>query len=240
MTDISCVTVIVGRQPAWHWACWLLLTADCCWLIVKIRSYAQYWTNQLMLYSEIIALCSQIRTEHINTLCIWCTYASFLKLTVGLMSVRAGHWTDYHGTWYWLLYVNLSKSRLVKIGQKYSWDWSGTHMYIHMSLDCAGRRRVFGDQVETSKHMFHVKYIFPPKPHCLCDMSNTAEPERLWIPNVRFACRIMETNTRSAIHRLFCAAVIGFVRVWGLRSFVVWRCALCHWVKIGSWRVGTT
>jgi hypothetical protein len=26
-------------------------------------------TNQLMLYSEIIAVCSQIHTKHINTLC---------------------------------------------------------------------------------------------------------------------------------------------------------------------------
>jgi len=28
-----------------------------------------YKTNQLMLYREIIAVCSEIRTKHINTLC---------------------------------------------------------------------------------------------------------------------------------------------------------------------------
>ena len=173
-----------------------------------------------MLYSEVIAVCSQIRTKHINTLCgqnvqFVCTFASLLKSTVGLMSVRNGHRTDYRDTWYWLL-VHTKHVSKVPSGEnrtKYSWDWSKTHMYILRSLDCAGRRRVFGDQGETSKHMFHVKYIFPPKPHCLCDMTNTAEPERPYLLNVRFACRIMETNIRSAvICNAFCCRPDEFLR----------------------------
>jgi hypothetical protein len=56
-----------------------------------------------MLYGETIAVCSQIRTEHINTQCgqnveFVCTFESLLKSTVGLMFVRAVHWTDYHDT----------------------------------------------------------------------------------------------------------------------------------------------
>ena len=31
--------------------------------------YLYYKTSQLMLYSEIIAVCSEIHTKHINTLC---------------------------------------------------------------------------------------------------------------------------------------------------------------------------
>ena len=35
----------------------------------KTYSVSVIKTNQLMLYGEIIAVCSQIHTEHINTMC---------------------------------------------------------------------------------------------------------------------------------------------------------------------------
>jgi len=38
-------------------------------------------TSQLMLYSEIIAVCSEIHTKHINTLCGQKT--EFLNVTTG-------------------------------------------------------------------------------------------------------------------------------------------------------------
>ena len=46
-------------------------------------------TNQLILYTEIIAVCSQIHTKHINTLC---------GQNIELLNVTAGgtysdHWT---------------------------------------------------------------------------------------------------------------------------------------------------
>jgi hypothetical protein len=37
--------------------------------ILLILGYLCYKTNQLMLYREIIAVCTQIHTKHINTLC---------------------------------------------------------------------------------------------------------------------------------------------------------------------------
>jgi len=38
-------------------------------LIVAFRNFANAPKNQLMLYREITAVCSQIHTKHINTLC---------------------------------------------------------------------------------------------------------------------------------------------------------------------------
>ena len=63
-----------------------------------------------MLYREIIAVCSQIHTKHINTLCgqnakLLGTFAKLGKVTIScVMSVRASvrmnqlgsHWTDFH------------------------------------------------------------------------------------------------------------------------------------------------
>jgi len=36
---------------------------------VAQKTQVDYKTSQLMLYREIIAVCSQIHTKHINTLC---------------------------------------------------------------------------------------------------------------------------------------------------------------------------
>jgi hypothetical protein len=36
---------------------------------VRCKRHRKRKTSQLMLYSEIIAVCSQIHTKHINTLC---------------------------------------------------------------------------------------------------------------------------------------------------------------------------
>jgi len=45
-------------------------------------------TSQLMLYREIIAVCSQIHTKHINTLCGQNT--EFLNVTAG--GTYSNHW----------------------------------------------------------------------------------------------------------------------------------------------------
>jgi hypothetical protein len=63
-----------------------------------------------MLYSEIIAVCSEIHTKHINTLCgqnveFLGAFAKLRKATIScFMSVRpfarveqiGSHWTDFH------------------------------------------------------------------------------------------------------------------------------------------------
>jgi len=36
---------------------------------IKLHSFSVIQTSQLMLYREIIAICSEIHTKHINTLC---------------------------------------------------------------------------------------------------------------------------------------------------------------------------
>jgi len=60
-------------------------------LILKIRSSRATLNQPINAVSEIIAVCSQIRTEHISILCgqnvqFVCTFASLVKSTVGLMS----------------------------------------------------------------------------------------------------------------------------------------------------------
>jgi hypothetical protein len=53
-----------------------LLQPDVAWISLKIQSVPRsehtvsvIQTSQLMLYREIIAVCSEIHTKHINTLC---------------------------------------------------------------------------------------------------------------------------------------------------------------------------
>jgi hypothetical protein len=67
-----------------------------------------------MLYREIIAVCSQIHTKHINTLCgqnveFFGAFAKLRKaITVTVMTVSppvpieqlGSHWTDFHEIWY--------------------------------------------------------------------------------------------------------------------------------------------
>jgi hypothetical protein len=71
-----------------------------------------YKTSQLMLYSEIIAVCSQIHTKHTNTLCeqnveFLDAFEKLRKATIGFVtSVRlsvgmeqlGSHWTDFDET----------------------------------------------------------------------------------------------------------------------------------------------
>jgi hypothetical protein len=58
------------------WATWCV--PDCIQIAVctsqRPRSASITKTSQLMLYREIIAVCSQIRTKHISTLYVMCVY----------------------------------------------------------------------------------------------------------------------------------------------------------------------
>ena len=39
------------------------------WSFIRQHSVSVVKTNQLMLYREVIAVCSQIHTKHVNTVC---------------------------------------------------------------------------------------------------------------------------------------------------------------------------
>jgi hypothetical protein len=137
-----------------------------------------------MLYSEVIAVCSQIRTKHINTLCgqnvqFVCTFASLLKSTVGLMSVRNGHRTDYRDTWYWLLVhtKHVSKSRLVKIGQNI--------LETEVRLTCIflGRWIVLGGEEfseirEKHRNTCFMSNTYFPRNHTACAIWRTRQSQK--------------------------------------------------------------
>ena len=48
-------------------------------------------TSQLMLYREIMAVCSEIHTKHINTLCGQNVELLNVKLAVHIITIRSKH-----------------------------------------------------------------------------------------------------------------------------------------------------
>ena len=70
-----------------------------------------------MLYREIMAVCSQIHTKHINTLCgqnvdFLDTLAKLRKATISFIAARpsvlmeqlGSNWTDFHEIWYFSIF----------------------------------------------------------------------------------------------------------------------------------------
>ena len=62
-TDLGSNSGVRGEKPAW-------VMARPLYCNIKVQALRLcYKSSQLMLYREIIAVCSQIHTKHINTLC---------------------------------------------------------------------------------------------------------------------------------------------------------------------------
>src|SRR5215510_4093577 len=83
------------------------------WRYIKIQSVPHskhsvsvIKTSQLMLYREIIAVCSQIHTKHINTLCGQNVELLNVKLAVHIVTTTGGTYSD-HWALQGYLYLNI-------------------------------------------------------------------------------------------------------------------------------------
>jgi hypothetical protein len=147
-----------------------------------------------MLYTEIMAVCSQIHTKHINTLCgqnvgLVGPIAKWRKATVGfVMSVRPSvhtqqlrsHWTNFHDISYLRIFrKSVEKIRISLKSEKniVFFSWTPTHIYV---AQCFLEWEMFQPKVPgTIKTHILCSIAFPPlKSSCLWDnVENVDRPQ---------------------------------------------------------------
>jgi len=172
-----------------------------------------------MLYREIIAVCSQIHTKHINTPCgqnveFLGAFSKLRKATISFaMSVRpsirmeqlGSHWTDFHEIWYLNIFFFRKSAEKIQVLLKSD---QGNGYLIGIPTHIYDLPEFFFER-ETFQTKFVEKIktrVFnnspPPEKHVLCEIiwKYIIEPDRPHITTwrMRIACWVSKaTNGHS-------------------------------------------
>jgi len=132
-----------------------------------------------MLYREIIALCSETHTEHIDTLCgqkgeILVAFAKLRKATISFVmtacphATLGSHWKDFRWIWYQsILRTSVENSDFIKIGQETVY-YTYVHSVEQKSIGVIFRTSRSGSDVRYSCHHNSSRFSFPLFAHSWC------------------------------------------------------------------------